>query len=181
MGPRSTSRSTDAGAEGDGALVVGLVRGPHGARGEVRIDRRTDVADRFRPGAPLHCDGVGPLVVASSRGDPAEPIVRFHGYDDRAAATALRGRFLRVTRAESRRASAGAYLWADLVGLRAETPDGTTLGTVREVLRAGEADVLVVREGGEERLLPLLASVVHEVDLAGGRVVVVPQEELEGR
>jgi 16S rRNA processing protein RimM len=119
-------------------------------------------------------------VIASVRGAANVPIVRFEGFETRADAERLRGRSLRVTREKARQAAKGAYLWADLVGLVAVTPEGKRLGTVREVLRAGETDVLVVREEGsrEEVLLPALASVVKEVDLASGRLVVVPQEVL---
>ena len=174
MGQRSTSRSIS-----DDALVVGLILGPHGVRGEVRVEPRTDVKDRFAAGAVLQCDDIGPLTVTSIRGEAAKPIVRFAGYDSREAAESLRRRFLRVTRAESRRATAGAYLWADLVGAQVETPDGAPLGVVREMLRAGENDVLVVAdESGRERLLPMLDSVVKLVDTAAGRIVAAPQEEL---
>ncbi len=173
MGPRSTSRSIS-----DDALVVGFVLGPHGVRGEVRIDPRTDVADRFRAGAVLQCDDIGPLTVAAVRGESAKPIVRFEGYDTREAAESLRRRFLRVARSESRRATAGAYLWADLLDARVETPDGATLGVVRELLRAGENDVLVISdESGRERLLPMLESVVKVVDVEAGRIVAVPQDD----
>jgi 16S rRNA processing protein RimM len=98
----------------------------------------------------------------------------------RTDAERIRGRSLRVSRAEARRAAKDAYLWADLLGLRAETPEGKALGTVSEVIRAGETDVLVVRADGsrEELLLPAIASVVREVDIAAGRIVVVPQEVL---
>ncbi len=173
MGPRSTSRSIS----GDD-LVVGYILGPHGVRGEVRVDPRTDVADRFRVGAVLECDDVGPLTVAAIRGEPAKPIVRFEGYGTRQAAESLGGRFLRVARGESRRATAGAYLWADLLGARVETPEGTWLGIVRELVRAGENDVLVIADAsGRERLLPMLESVVKFVDVGAGRIVAVPQEE----
>lgn len=173
MGQRSTSRSIS-----DDALVVGLILGPHGVRGEVRIDPRTDVEGRFRVGAVLQCDDVGPLTVAAIRGEVAKPIVRFEGYDTREAAESLRRRFLRVARTESRRATPGAYLWADLLGARVETPEGAALGTVRDLLRAGENDVLVVAdESGRERLLPMLESVVKVVDPGAGRIVAVPQEE----
>lgn len=174
MGPRSTSRSIS-----DDALVVGLILGPHGVRGEVRVDPRTDVPGRFAPGAVLQCDDIGPLTVAAIRGDAAKPIMRFEGYDTREAAESLRRKFLRVARAESRRATAGAYLWADLVGVRVETPEGATLGVVRDLLRAGENDVLVIAdEAGRERLLPMLESVVKVVDVEAGRIVAIPQEEV---
>lgn len=173
MGPRSTSRSIS-----DDALVVGFILGPHGVRGEVRIDPRTDVADRFRAGAVLQCDDIGPLTVAGMRGEAAKPIVHFEGYDTREAAESLRRRFLRVARGESRRATVGAYLWADLLDAQVETPEGTALGVVREVLRAGENDVLVVADAaGHEHLLPMLESVVKAVDVEAGRIVAVPQEE----
>lgn len=175
MGPRSTSRSISD----DDALVVGLILGPHGVRGEVRIDPRTDVPGRFAVGAVLQCDDVGPLTVAAVRGEVAKPIVRFQGYDTREAAESLRKRFLRVARTESRRATVGAYLWADLLGVQVETPQGVALGVVRDLLRAGENDVLVIAdEAGRERLLPMLESVVKVVDVDNGRIVAVPQEEV---
>jgi 16S rRNA processing protein RimM len=150
-------------------------------RGEVKVESRTDVATRFRKGARLLCDGVGELVIASMRGPGDIPIVRFEGYASRGDAERLRGRELRISRTDARRAAAGSYLWADLLGLRAETPDGKPLGTVHEIIRAGAADVLVIRAEGsrEELLVPAIASVVREVDISGGRVVVAPQEVLE--
>jgi 16S rRNA processing protein RimM len=158
---------------------VGVIRSPHGVRGEVRVDPRSDVRDRFHVGAVLACDGVGPLTIRSIRGTTADPIVRFDGYGSRPEAEPLRGRFLRVGVDESRRATKGSYLWADLVGLRAETAAREPIGRVTEVLRAGETDVLVVRrEHGGDLLVPAIASVVREVDVVGGRVVIAPQEEL---
>jgi 16S rRNA processing protein RimM len=174
-GRRSTSRST---SEPDG-LVVGVIKTPHGVRGEVRVDPRSDVPERFRVGVSLECDGLGPLKIRSIRGTPKEPIVGFEGYASRPDAEPLRGRFLRVGLDEARHATKGSYLWADLVGLRAETPAGEPIGSVSDILRAGETDVLVVtRAQGGELLVPAIASVVREVDVAGGRVVVAPQEEL---
>ena len=174
MEQRSTSKSINDDP------IVGVVGAPHGVRGEVKVHPRTDVADRFREGSRLFCDGMGELVVASVRGAVDVPIVRFEGLNTRNDAERIRGRNLRVSRAEARRSAKGAYLWADLLGLRAETPQGQSLGVVSEVLRAGETDVLVVRADGsrEDLLFPAIASVVREVDIAGGRIVVVPQEVL---
>lgn len=175
MGPRSTSRSISD----DGSLVVARVLGPHGIRGEVRLEPRTDVPERLREGATLACDGIGPLTIESVRGEMATPIVRFAGYETRDAAASLRDRFLRVSLDEARRATRGAYLWADLVGLAAVTPEGRALGSVKDLIRAGETDVLVIAgDEGRELLLPMLASVVREVDVANGRIVLAPQEEL---
>ncbi|MSQ36761.1 MAG: 16S rRNA processing protein RimM [Chloroflexi bacterium] len=174
MAPRSTSRSTDADEAG---IIVGTIRAPHSNRGEVRVQPETDAPDRFRVGRVLLCDGVGLLKIVSLRGDLAEPIIRFDGYATRPEAANLTNRLLRVSRDEARRAVAAtaSYLWADLIGLRAETPEGVALGAVTEVLRAGGADVLVVT-GERELLLPMIGSVIRSIDLAAGRVVVTPLE-----
>jgi 16S rRNA processing protein RimM len=174
MGQRSTSRSTD-----DDRLVVGQIRGPHGVRGEVRIDPRTDVPGRFHAGAELECDDIGPLRIESVRGEAASPIVRFQGYGTRESAGTLRDKFLHVSRDDARRAAKGSYLWADLVGLAVVTPDGASLGTVRDLIRAGASDVLVIEGGERELLLPMVDSVVREIDVAGGRIVATPLEEYE--
>src|SRR5258708_39431731 len=112
-------------------------------RGEVRVDPRSDVPGRFRVGAALACDGVGPLTIRSIRGTASAPIVGFAGYASRPDAEPLRGRFLRVSVDEARRATKGSSLWADLVGLRAETPAGDPVGTGRDIVRAGETAVRV--------------------------------------
>ena len=158
---------------------MGVVGGPHGVRGEVRVATLTDVAERFRKGAVLACDGVGPLRIEGVRPGTKTTLVRFRGYGDREAAESLRGRTLRVSRDEARRAVGAAYLWADLVGLRALAESGAELGRVIDVLRAGETDVLVVTTADRsELLLPALESVVRAVDVEGGTIVVRPQEEL---
>ena len=176
MGQRSTSRSTSD----DDALVVGEIRGPHGVRGEVRLDPRSDIEGRFEPGATLDCDGIGPLTIVSLRGSPAQPIVAFDGYSTREQAATLKGRFLRIAREEARKQLVnGAMFWADLVGLAVETPDGAGLGTVRELLRAGGADVLVVKNDEHELLLPMIDSVVRNIDVAAGKIVATPLDGLE--
>ena len=161
-------------------LVVAEIRGPHGVRGEVRLDPRSDVAGRLAPGATLDCDGIGPLTIKSTRGADDQPIVQFEGITTRDAAAELKDRFLRVSRSAARRSVAkGAVLWADLIGLNVQTPDGRALGTVRELLRAGGADVLVVVQDGRELLLPMIDTVVHRVDVQARTIVATPLEGLE--
>ncbi len=172
-GRRSASTSID-----DGRVVVGVIRTAHGLHGEVRVDASTDVPDRFRAGVTFECEGVGTLRVESVRPGTKATIVRFRGYSDRGSAESLRGRALSVSREDARQAVGDAYLWADLIGLRAQDPAGEELGTLSEVIRAGETDVLVIsRPTGGQLLVPALESVVREVDVPAGRIVIAPQEE----
>ena len=163
MGPRSSSRSTE--------IVVGRVRAPHGVKGEVRVEPLTDrFEERFRVGSALR-SATGIVTIDAVRGTAADPIVHFTGIDDRAAAERLRGD-LTVSRDYARRP--GEHLWDDLVGLPVVTPEGVLLGEVRDVIRAGGADVLVVA-GEREVLLPMIGSVIRSI--ASDGIVAVPQEE----
>jgi 16S rRNA processing protein RimM len=155
------------------------VRAPHGLRGEVKVEPLTDMYEaRFRVGSKLNCEDAGVVTIASLRGTEGQPIVRFTGYDDRTSVEMLRNKRLTVSRDQARKAAGRAFLWSDLVGLAVVTPDGRRLGAVAEIIRAGATDVLVVRGDAGEVLLPALESVIREVDVAAGRIVAVPQEEL---
>lgn len=176
MAPRSASISISGRA--DDGVVVGVITAAHGIHGEVRVAPSTDVRDRFRPGVVLECDGIGPLHIEHARPGTRSTILRLRGYADRDSAETLKGRSLRVSRDEARRAVGEGHLWADLIGLRAVDPSGAELGTVSEIIRAGETDVIVVSpQAGAQLLVPAIESVVREVDVAAGRIVIAPQEE----
>jgi len=63
----------------------------------------------------------------------------------------------------------GAHYRFELVGLRVRTRDGSHLGTVADVFATGSNDVIVVRGGKREILLPYLADVVLTIDRERGR------------
>ena len=66
----------------------------------------------------------------------------------------------------------GELYWSDLEGLRVRTVEGRELGTVSHLFETGANDVIVVK-GDRERLIPFLRdSVVREVDLAAGTMIV---------
>ena len=71
---------------------------------------------------------------------------------------------------------------AELIGLTAVDEAGETLGTVTEVMATGANDVYVVTtaEGGE-LLLPAIADVVLEIDIADGRMTVNPMAASSGK
>ncbi|MED5420627.1 MAG: ribosome maturation factor RimM, partial [Pseudomonadota bacterium] len=63
----------------------------------------------------------------------------------------------------------GKFYWLDLEGLTVMKCDGTVIGTVDYLLETGANDVLVVRKGDREVLIPFLVEqVIKDVDLADG-------------
>lgn len=67
----------------------------------------------------------------------------------------------------------GEFYWTDLEGLRVETVSGKPLGVVDYLFATGANDVMVVKDGKRERLIPFVRErVVTRVDLDAGVVVV---------
>jgi 16S rRNA processing protein RimM len=163
-------------------VVVGRIGRPHGVRGEVTVEVRTDDPDlRFAPGAVLrtHPAERGPLTVAGRRWHREVLLLSIDGVESREAAEELRNTELHVPVAElPALEDPEDYYDHQLVGLAARLPDGTELGTVSAVRHEG-ADLLVVRrvEGGE-LLVPFVTAIVPTVDVAGGSLVVDPPEGL---
>lgn len=158
-------------------VVVGRIGRPHGVRGEVTVDVRTDfVEQRFAAGSVL---GAGPrrrLVVSSAREHGGRLLVRFDGVDERTAAEQLRGTLLTVEADELPPIDdPDEFYDHQLAGLAAVDDGGEPLGTVRAVLHAPAHDLLVVdTEAGTEVLVPFVAAMVPEVDVPAGRVVLTP-------
>lgn len=164
-------------------LVVGRIGRPHGVRGELTVEVHTDSPDgRFFPGAVLDTDpaDAGPLTVSTVRWVNGRLLLGFAGAPDRTAAEVLRGVLLVAESSTSPPPDDPDEFWDhQLVDLTAETVSGQVLGTVAEVLHLPGGDVLAIRRPtGGDLLVPFVAAMVPEVDLAGRRLVVDPPEGL---
>jgi len=161
-------------------VVVGRIGRPHGVRGEVTVEVRTDDPEqRFAPGSVLSTDPAarGPLTVAGTGRSGTIAILRFEGIADRAAAESLRGTLLMVDGNSLPPPEDDEYYDHQLIGLVAVTAAGARLGEVTDVLHLPASPVLSVRTPADiEVLVPFVAAIVPEVDLAGGRLVVVPPD-----
>ncbi|SFL83270.1 ribosome maturation factor RimM [Geodermatophilus ruber] len=163
-------------------VVVGRIGRPHGVRGEVTIEVRTDDPDlRFAPGAVLLTEPAarGPLTVVGRRWHREVLLLQFEGSGSREDAEELRNTELHVPVADlPALEDPDVFYDHQLVGLAARLPDGAPLGEIVAVRHEG-AELLVVRRGeGGELLVPFVAAIVPTVDLAGGFVVVDPPEGL---
>ena len=156
-------------------VVVGVIGRAHGVRGEVVVQPRTDEPERrFAPGQRLRAEGTAhTFTVVSRRDHSGRMLVQFDGLTDRNAVEAVRGTVLvaDVDEAEPP-AEPGEYYDRQLVGLRACTVDGAPIGVVVGVLHLPAQDLLQIQTDTEVRLVPFVAALVPEVDLAAGTVTV---------
>ena len=161
-------------------VVVGRIGRPHGIRGEVTVETRTDEPDeRFADGSVLLVDDHADLVVERSHWHSGRLLVAFRGIHDRNAAETLRGLIVHVERdAMDVPENPEEYYDSTLQGLRVELADGTELGVISDVVHLPGQDLLAVNVRGRDVLIPFIAAFVPHVDPVGGRVVVTPPEGL---
>jgi len=169
-------------------VLVGRIGKPHGIRGDVTVDVRTDEpAERFAPGSVLRAEPPRgsawkrpTLTVADARWHQSVLLVRFEEIDDRSAAESARGILLHATRpADATPDDPDEYYDHQLVGLAAYDLDGTALGEVSAVVHGGAQDLLTIRTpDGRDALVPFVKALVPEVDLASRRVVVADRPGL---
>jgi 16S rRNA processing protein RimM len=156
--------------------LVGVIGRAHGVHGEVAVELRTDEPDRrFAPGQVLQeAGGTRHFTVQSVRDHSGRLLVRFAELLDRADAEAVRGTLLiAAVEPDERPAEPGTFYDRQLIGLRAATPNGAEVGSVRSVLHLPAQDVLEIETAAGPRLVPFVEALVPDVDLEAGRLTVV--------
>ena len=99
-------------------------------------------------------------------------IAKLEGVDNCDGAEAMAGSFVAVPRDELPKTTKHEYYWADLIGLKVVNGAGESLGVIEAIIESSANDVLQLRDGEQERLLPFIGQVVKKVDVAGGQMTV---------
>jgi 16S rRNA processing protein RimM len=181
-------------------LVVGRIARPHGVRGEVSVAVHTDEPERrFAVGSVLATDPAeaGPLTVATVRWHTGRLLIGFDGIMDRDQAEGLRGVWLTLDSAQAESSDdPDEFHDHELIGLAVVTVSGEPVGRVTDVRHFGQ-DLLVIEPAGragaepaaagpagpvrpgqpaqpDGLLVPFVAAIVPEVDVAAGRLVIDP-------
>jgi 16S rRNA processing protein RimM len=162
-------------------ICVAQIGAAHGIRGEVRLRSFTEDPMAITSYGPLESeDGTRRFEIEALRPSKDLFVARLAGITDRNAAETLTNLKLYVSRDRLPPAKDGEFYHADLVGLAAVTPDGASLGTVTAVHNFGAGDVIEIKpESGETLLVPFTDTAVPEIDIAAGRMVVVPLTTVE--
>ena len=162
-------------------VTLGRVAGVHGVRGGLKVYSWTRPMENLfeyrrwwiaRAGGQgfeaklleSHVHGRG--LVAMISGPDGQPIV------DRDVAAGLIGCEIQVLRSEMPVLPEGQHYWVDLIGLQVESTAGVALGQVEDVTTNGAQDVLVLKDGDRQRLIPFVRGpIVKSVDMDAGRIV----------
>jgi 16S rRNA processing protein RimM len=157
-------------------VVVGRIGRPHGVRGDVNVEPRTDDPDRrFSPGTALVTDRADrqSLVVDGYRWHSGRLLLHFEGVTDRSAVESLRGVLLSTeVDPDESPDDPDEYYDHQLIGLTMVDRNGATVGTVNAVIHGAQDLLVVTRPGAGDAMVPFVRALVPEVDVAGGRLTV---------
>jgi 16S rRNA processing protein RimM len=163
-------------------VCVAQIGGAHGVRGEVKLRSFTADPLAIKDYAPLESeDGATSFEIEALRPARGYLVARLRGVRDRSAAERLTHLKLFVPRERLPVLGAEEFYHVDLIGARAVTADGDEIGTVHAVHDFGAGDILELRlsENGATMMLPFTTAFVPEIDIPGGRIVVVPPHDAE--
>ena len=171
----------DDGASSELVIIARAVK-PRGLKGEIVAELLTDFPERF--------EDVEELVLVSPGGERSTKrledywfqndrvVLKLSGYDDVETAKELVGFEFAVPESERFPLPADHYYDWELEGCTVKV-GGDTIGKVNSVLKTGGAEILVVADNsGKELLIPLVDSIVVEVDPERKTIVVDPPEGL---
>jgi 16S rRNA processing protein RimM len=160
-------------------VCLGVVTAPHGVRGMVRVKSFTaepEALGRYGPIENEAGERVGIHVTGVAKG---VLLAAIDGVQDRDAAERLKGTRLYLPRDLLPPPEEEEYYHADLLGLHVSLDDGTALGRVAAIHDYGAgATIEIAPQSGAPILVPFTRATVPVVDIAAGRIVVVPPEGL---
>jgi len=170
----SRSSKSDSSAALPDFIAVGIVRKPHGVRGEVSVSVLSDVGERFAAGSDVDIvlpDGRRRSArISTVRGRKGEAIVRFTGLETRDQAEELRSALLEIDRSRVPQAPPGAFYFFELVGCECVDRRAGELGPVVRVLDDGGGLLLEIEGGSKRLLVPFVEAYLQNVDVVERRI-----------
>lgn len=162
--------------QGDLIIVARAVR-TRGLKGELVADVLTDFPERF--------EHISELTGVGSSGDRKQlelerywfqndrMVLKFTGYDTVESANALVGYQFGLPEAERVQLPKDEYYDWELEGCAVENKPNSIIGKVREVMKTGGVPLLVIEdEAGRENLVPMVQSIVVEIDILRKKILI---------
>jgi len=157
---------------------IGVITKPQGIKGELRVFPTTDDPTRFSllVGKEIilqmgNTERAYKLLHA--RQHKGFVLVTLEGVNDRNMAETLTRATILIPNDLALPLEDGEYFVRDLIGLKVETQNGEHIGTIANVFNTNANDVYVIETPeGESFMIPAIKSVVLNVDMAAGKMLV---------
>ncbi len=163
---------------------VGKIVNTHGIRGEVKVLRITDFAERFTRGNSLYiANAEGSLIKVTIDGHRMHKgfdLLHFSGYDNINDVEGFKGAFLKIDDSQLTELADGEFYYHEIIGCKVfSLTTKEELGVIKEILSPGANDVWVIKQkAGKDLLIPYIPDVVKDIDVDQKRIMIEPMEGL---
>ncbi len=150
-------------------VLLGKVTRAHGIRGEIRIHPYSGEPENFRNYRTLYLSlegssGRRPFVSERARVQGRQALVRLKGCTSRDQAELLVGCEVWLRSEDLPTLDEDEYYLHEMQGRRAVTRQGDEIGVVTGIMATGAHEILVVRHGTREHLIPLVAEFLVRIE-----------------
>jgi 16S rRNA processing protein RimM len=149
---------------------LGKIIRAHGIKGAVKVWPCTERPEhlerytRFFLGGETADASMVEVSCLQARTSGNSVVMQLAGCSDRTIAESLVGRSLWMPAADLPPLEADAFYLHELMGKQAKTRDGRELGRVAGLLSGGPQEILVIRDGKQEYLIPAVRAFVVRID-----------------
>ena len=163
-------------------VSIAKIAKPRGLKGEVVADVLTDFPERFQ--GLVNVTAVAEngerrsLKIENAWFQNQRVVLKFEDVDSIEAAEELRSAEICVKESDAVELDTGEFYDWQLVGCDVDTVSGVAIGKVREVMRTGGTENLVVAGQDKEFLIPFAESICVKVEIEERKIVIDPPDGL---
>ena len=157
---------------------IGLILGPFGVKGELKIMPLTDDPSRITELTDVlvgkENEESQPYNVLKVRVHKNLVIIKLKGINTREESIVLKNSYLRISRSQLKELGEDQFYISDLEGMDVYLQDGSRLGNIKEVIKTGANDIYSVTGDKKTYLIPAIKEVIKMVDVENKKIVIEP-------
>ena len=155
---------------------IGQIVNTYGIKGFVKVVPYTDDIKRFEELKSVYIEQkskITEVFIEEVKYSKNLVLLKIKGIESIEEAERYKNAILKIERKDAAKLPEDTYFIVDLIGLDVYTLDGENLGKLEDIFKTGSNDVYVVKnELGKQILLPAIGSVIKQIDLSHGKIIV---------
>ena len=162
-------------------IAIGIIRKPHGVRGEASVEVWTNSPERFSEVSRITLVSPDEVLqreatIESVRGHGDRALIKFAGIE---SVEDLRDWTIEIPDDEARKLDEDEYFLHDLVGMKVVDEGGNEKGIVTDAYEGGGGTLLEVTRGARKFEVPFATDICTKIDAAAKTITVTLPEGLD--
>ena len=158
--------------------IVGKVVKPHGLGGEVKVFSYIEKPEFFKQWKSVFIEKSGEdgewINIENVRFQHRLVLLKFEDVNERDEAELLRGSLLYIDREAAKNLGENSFSLRDITNFKVETVSGRKIGAVEDILIHSAQNIIIVKRGNKEFLIPFVKEFVKQIDRKSRRVIINP-------